>query len=121
MTSGISITDWSNFALADWGQDVTLYVATKTLDNITGEERISYGGGVTIKGVFSEHQDSYTDSKSGLLKGIDAIFQAQITDTVIKNDRITAQGDDYIVLAVRPVNGDGSTHLYDKCLLALES
>ena len=121
MTSGVSITDWSGYVLADWGQDVTLFVATQTVDNITGGQTTSYGGGITIRGVFSEHQDTYTNAKSGKLENVDAIFGAQIADTVRKYDRINAQGSDYIVLAVRPVNGDGSTHLYDKCLLALET
>ena len=121
MTSGISITDWSKFAFADWGQDVTLYVSTQAFDNITGENTNSYGAATTIKGIFSEHQDTYTDAKSGRLESIDAIFQAQTVTGVKKYDRIMAQGNTYTVKAVRPVNGDGSTHLYDKCLLALES
>ena len=105
---GITSADFTNGPLADLGASVTWEAVTKTTSNITGDETLSYAGGVAKTVVFVKRSQRYAQGKEGLVDLGDAYCMSENSDAFKKNDRITFNGEKFLLdnVITRRANGE---------------
>lgn len=104
---GIVPADFTNNALTDLGVTVTWEDVTKTNDNITGDETLSYAEGVSKTVVFVKRSQRYAQGKEGLIDLGDAYCMSQNGDGFAKNDRLTYEGEKFLIGDVITRRADG--------------
>lgn len=104
---GIVPADFTNNALTDLGVTVTWEDVTKTNDNITGDETLSYAEGVSKTVVFVKRSQRYAQGKEGLIDLGDAYCMSQNSDGFAKNDRLTYEGEKFLIGDVITRRADG--------------
>jgi len=86
-----------NNLITKYGYDVTRTPVTKTTSNITGEETLTDGTATTITAYITRKTQPWHLDKEGLIEGGDALMLVKSTDTINKDDKITANGVIYRV------------------------
>lgn len=76
------------------------YSSTQVIDRFVGDETISYAAAVNIVGPFFKRNEEFNQKIEGLFRGSDAIFLAETTTTIKRNDKIAYDSEEYIVLDV---------------------
>jgi hypothetical protein len=113
---GITSNDFINNPLTDFGVTVSWEQATKTTDNITGDETITYAPAVDKTVVFLRRSVIYELAKEGLVERGDAYIMAKTSDNFQKEDRITYDGVTYKIASVIRRKADGED-IFDFCTL----
>jgi len=113
---GIEQSDFTNNALSDFGVQLSWEDCTKTNDNITGDETLSYSTAVLTTAVFVKRSQRYEQTAEGLVDLGDAYIMSPISLGFAKNDRITYEGEIFLINEVirRRANG---INMFDKCTL----
>jgi len=107
------------------GRQVTHTPVTQTISNVSGQETLTDGTPGAIKAYFMKYNQTWDYAKAGFLEQGDAVMLAKIADGVKKNDKITADGEDYRVQEAFDVpgvfdsTGSGTTMVYTACNLFL--
>jgi len=104
---GITSADFTNGPLTDLGVRVSWEDVTKTTDNITGDETLNYAGGVSKIVVFVKRSQRYAQGKEGLIDLGDAYCMSQNSDGFAKNDRLTYEGEKFLIGDVITRRSDG--------------
>ena len=94
---GITSADFTNAPLADLGTSVTWEAVTKTTANISGDETLSYAGGVAKTVIFVKRTQRYVQGKEGLVDLGDAYCMSENSDAFKLNDRITFNGEKFLI------------------------
>lgn len=115
---GMNVADFNDNPLADFGVTVGWENSTKTTDNVTGEESLSYAASVNKTVVFLKRSASFEQSHEGLLESGDAYIMATTTDGFAKDDRITYETRKYLITNVIRRN-PGGVAMFDFCTLKL--
>ena len=68
---------------------------TKTISNITGDETLTDGTADNISGAFFRKLDKYSQEIQGLMDNADAVLMVKNSVTIVKNDKITYDGQTY--------------------------
>lgn len=113
---GLATADFSDNALSDFPSTVSWENATKSTDLITGEETISYAAGTNKTVVFVKRAQRYVQGREGLVDLGDAICLAPTTFGFAKNDRLTFQGEKFIIDRVIRRRADDSVTFFDSCV-----
>ncbi len=116
MPLGISSDDFSNGVLNDMGVVVDWEEATKTTDNISGSETLTYAATTEKTVVFRKRVQRYIQGKEGLIDLGDAIILATTSYNFKKDDKISYDGETYIITKVIQRWADDE-HLFDSCTL----
>ena len=105
---GITSADFTNAPLVDLGSSVTWEAVTKTTNNITGDETLSYAGGVAKTVVFVKRTQRYAQGPEGLVDLEDAYCMSEYSDGFKFNDRITYNGEKFLIgdVITRRANGE---------------
>jgi hypothetical protein len=105
---GITSADFTNAPLVDLGSSVTWEAVTKTTNNITGDETLSYAGGVAKTVVFVKRTQRYAQGPEGLVDLGDAYCMSENSDGFKFNDRITYNGEKFLIgdVITRRANGE---------------
>jgi len=105
---GITSADFTNAPLADLGTSVTWEAVTKTTANISGDETLSYAGGVAKTVIFVKRTQRYAQGKEGLVDLGDAYCMSENSDGFKLNDRITFNGEKFLIgdVITRRANGE---------------
>lgn len=109
---GIVVGDFTNNPLADFGVTATHSVATKTQNPITGAETLSYATGVSITAVFVKRTQRYEQAHEGLQELGDAFMMTALGTDIKKDDKITYNGDVFIVIDTIQRDANG-TSMFD--------
>ena len=117
MVNGIETGDFTNFALADFGQTVVRNAVTKTVGNITGSRTLTYGSNTNITGIILRRNVIHKYLKEGEIEEGDAYLMLAHSNGVVRNDKITANGVVYRVGSVIERNPDGATSMFDMATL----
>jgi len=123
--SVLSVNDFDRILDNYTGRQVTHTPVVKTVSNISGQETLTDGTSVTIKAHFMRTNQKWDFEKAGFLEKGDAVLMAKYADNVVKNDTITAGGNDYRVREAYNVPGvydsmgTGTTYTYTSCNLFL--
>jgi ribosomal protein L14 len=113
---GFSEEDFTNI-VDDLGVTVSWEQVTKTEDNITGDETLSYATAEDKIVVFIKQSEESKQVKEGILNSGDAIVLADKDFGFAKNDRITYNGFKYLIIndpIRREISG---TQMFDTCYL----
>ena len=81
---------------------------TKVEDNISGGDKLTEGTSATFYGVFFRKQDQWSQSNPGLIQDADAVLLIDIDQTMNKDDRLTYNGEKFVVIdepVLRSLNG----------------
>jgi len=113
---GIVPADFTDNALTDFGVTVSWEQATKTTDNITGDETLSYAEAVSKTVVFVRRTKTYEQSPEGRIELGDAYIMSQTSDGFVSNDKITYEGVTYLIKQVIRRRADGED-MFDYCIL----
>lgn len=97
MPIGVETTDFTSTVMGDWGISVVRTPITKTTDPITGDETLTAGSTAAITAVFLRKEDKYFFDKEGLIENSDAYIMVQSSQSLNKDDVITANGANYRV------------------------
>lgn len=88
---------------------VTHEVATTSISNITGSEEITYADGASIDIIFFKREDEYRQDIEGMFQNADClIFDKADNNNIARNDKITVDGNTYIIQSVLPWNSAGT-------------
>lgn len=102
-------------------RDVTHTPATKTISNGFGDETLTYGSPVTITVGFSKRGFNWTSIKQGEQDNTDGYVIANADYTIGKNDKITVDGQVFIVkeAVIRYADPLNATKVYTYCILKI--
>ena len=105
---GITATDFTANALTDLGVEVDYYECTKTTDNLTGDENLSYGNSETLTLVFLKRTKEYEQGVEGRIELGDAYCISEYDEGIETNDKIVYQDTTYRVKQsiIRRINGE---------------
>jgi len=104
---GIVPADFTDNALVDFGVTVSWEDCSKITDNITGDETLGYAEGTNITVVFVKRSQRYTQGKEGIVDLGDAYCMSEVSDGFSKNDRITYEGEKFLIGDVTTRRADG--------------
>lgn len=115
-------TDFNNVLDNYAGRNVVLTPRTQSISNRTGKTEYTDGTETTIYCYFVKRNQFWTFDKSGKIEGGDALLMAKYSDSVQKNDLITADDEIFIVESridrVGSYNTDGTiNYAYTACNL----
>jgi len=96
MTINFDTTTYENL-IDNFGKTISREAATKTTDNVTGDETLSYAAASNITGTFFKKSDEWMQDKQGLLEGADAVLMVKNGVTIAKDDRLTYDSEEYLV------------------------
>ena len=74
---------------------LTYTPATKTIDNVTGDESFTNGTPTTIQGILYRKEDIWNIKKFGELHGADAVLVTKRTLTLARMSLVSYEGVDY--------------------------
>jgi hypothetical protein len=97
MPVGIETEDFSDNIYTDWATSMTLTTTTTAIDNITGDETLTSSTTATISAVFLRKEQRWNFDKEGLLQEGDAYIMTLPSQTLNKDDVITANNANYRV------------------------
>jgi hypothetical protein len=81
--------------LENFAKTISRTPVTKTESNVSGDETLTEGTPANISGCFYRREDVYDPEKYGLLQNADAILLVKDTVTIVKDDKITYDSEDY--------------------------
>ncbi len=113
---GISENDFVNGPLNDLGVTVNWYDATKTTDNITGQEVLSYASGVQKTVVFVKRIQRYAQTAEGLVDLGDAVCYVDKDEDFAKDDKIEWNNEFFIIRSVILREADNEA-MFKTCVL----
>ena len=87
---------WTDSIIDRLSRDVSVMIATKEVNPISGEETLTKGEAATISMVFYKTAQSWTFDKEGNVEGGDAFIVTK-TEAYKKNDEIVIDGETYRV------------------------
>ncbi len=121
----LTVNDF-NRILDDYaGRQVSHTPIVKTTSNISGQETLTDGTAVTLKAYFMRTNQKWDYEKLGFLEKGHAVLLAKYADRVVKNSKITVEGNDfrvreaYDVPGVYDSTGTGTSFVYTACNLFL--
>lgn len=98
---------------------VTRYPVVKFVDNSTGDEGFTYSATNTLLVYIVRRNTQWLFDKSGLIQGGDALMLVRYGDTIVKNDKIAWNGNNYRVQAVLNRDQYAGINSYIACNLFL--
>lgn len=91
-------TTFDTFVYENSKKTVTRIPVTTTYDNISGSDRLTDGTpDATYTGIFFRKEDVLSQDMQGLMEGVDAIILIKTTQTLVRGDKITFDGETYRV------------------------
>jgi len=105
MQNVLTVADFDRMLDNYAGRQITHTPIVKTTSNISGQETLTDGTSVTIKAYFMRTNQLWDFEKMGFLEKGNAVMLAKYADGVVKNDKITADGNDYRVKEIFSVPG----------------
>lgn len=123
--SALSVKEFDSILNNYSGRQVTHTPVVRTTSNISGQETLTDGTAVTIKAHFMRTSQRWDFEKAGFLEKGDAVLMAKYADNVVKNDKITVEGNDYRVREAYNVpgvfssTGSGTSYTFTSCNLFL--
>ena len=123
--SVLSVNDFNRILDNYTGRQITHTPIVKTISNISGQETLTDGTAVSIKAHFMRTSQKWDFEKAGFLEKGDAVLLAKYADSVVKNNKITVEGNNYRVREAYNVpgvydsTGSGTTYVYTSCSLFL--
>ena len=123
--SALSVKEFDSILNNYSGRQVTHTPVVRTTSNISGQETLTDGTAVTIKSHFMRTSQRWDFEKAGFLEKGDAVLMAKYADNVVKNDKITVEGNDYRVREAYNVpgvfssTGSGTSYTFTSCNLFL--
>ena len=121
----LTVTDFDNMLDNYAGRQITHTPIVKTTSNISGQETLTDGTSVTIKAYFMRTNQLWDFEKMGFLEKGNAVMLAKYASSVVKNSKITVDGNDYRVKeafnvpGVYDSTGSGTSFVYTACNLFL--
>jgi len=105
MQNVLSVDDF-NRILDDYaGRILSHTPVVRTISNISGQETLTDGTTVSIKAYFMRTNQSWDFEKMGFLEKGHAVLLSKYADGVVKNDKITVEGNDFRVREIFNVPG----------------
>jgi len=123
--SALSVKEFDSILNNYSGRQVTHIPVVRTTSNISGQETLTDGTAVIIKAHFMRTSQRWDFEKAGFLEKGDAVLMAKYADNVVKNDKITVEGNDYRVREAYNVpgvfssTGSGTSYTFTSCNLFL--
>ena len=121
----LSVADFDSILDNYAGRQLTHTPVVRTISNITGQETLGDGTPKTLKAYFMRTSQKWDFEKMGFLEKGDAVALTKYADGVVKNDKITVEGNKYRVREAYNVpgtfdsTGSGTTMTYTACNLFL--
>lgn len=103
--SYLSVADFTQILNNYAGRTVSLIKRTLSTDNITGEEIFSDGTPANITCYFLKQTQRWEFDKIGKIEGGDAVLLAYYSDGLKKDDKIVADGEEYVIRNIINVPG----------------
>ncbi len=113
---GITTEDFRNGPLNDLGITISWEEVTKTTNNISGDETLTYSSAENKTVYFTKRMIRYEQGPIGLIDLGDATILSPTDYGFKKDDKITVRGETYIITEVLRGRAD-SEHLFDTCKL----
>jgi len=101
-----------NTMIDNFSKTIGMQIATKTVDNVTGQETLTYGSSSNITGAFFRKLDEWSQGKEGLFQGCEAILMVKTSVSLLKDNLLTYDGQDFIIHDVKPRGYNGSVFYY---------
>lgn len=121
MVGGIDATDFSSFALDDFGRTVSRTPITKTTDAITGREILTSGSATDITATVAIGDIDFTQDEIAKLETVPSGVICVATGTTLnEQDLITVDSKTYEVQKIVTLKG-GTTNILKKGYLLLKS
>ena len=114
---GMSVSDFTDNPLADFGRTVSWENSTKATDPITGDESLSYAEAANKTVVFLKRSKTYEQSPEGLVELGDAYCMSAVADGFAKDDRLTIDSQKYLIRRVIRRYTNEGTAMFDFCVL----
>jgi len=99
---------------AFFGKDLVVTPVTKTTSNITGDETLTEGTSVTVKGSLYKASDKYAQDNPGLIKDADAVVTFPPGTSIAKDYKITWNSENFRVDDTEE-QAFGKTNIYIIC------
>lgn len=96
MTLGVTANDFVEI-LADMKRTLSYQVVTKTIDPVTGDERLTYASASNVEMVFFLNDNRFNFDKEGLVEVGDAYVMALPATGIKRYDRFTVDGITYLI------------------------
>ena len=121
----LTVKDFDRMLSDHAGRQLTHTPIVKTVSNVSGQETLTDGTAVTIKAYFMRTNQRWDFEKAGFFEKGDAVVLAKYASGVVKNDKITVEGNDFRVKeafnvpGVYDSTGSGTSFVYTACNLFL--
>jgi len=93
----LTVSDFDRILNDYTGRQIIHTPIVKTTSNISGQETLTDGTAVTIKAHFMRTNQNWDFQKAGFLEKGNAVVLSKYADGVVKDDKITAEGNVYRV------------------------